>query len=273
MPLSASPRFARERAQPAAGRRVLLLCFSLVVHAAVVLGLGGLARPALRDTPSTTVELMFDERPSESASLAPPDPAVAAAAPLTEDAPPVPETAPAPPVADPTLAPQAASIPPPTLADTPAAPPPPVETRKALPHLAQKRPMPRPPASESPAPATAPTQLAAVSAAIAPPSAPAPAPALISADWQSTLASWIRARTRYPEEARRLGQQGGVVISLTVGRDGQVLLASLARHSGSEALDQSALDMFRATRVPAFPPEMPQAQVTISVPVRYRLEP
>ena len=63
-----------------------------------------------------------------------------------------------------------------------------------------------------------------------------------------------------------------MTVSFTVGHDGQVMEAHIAQRSGSDMLDQAALDMFHAARVPAFPSEMQQAQVTITVPVRYRLE-
>ena len=63
-----------------------------------------------------------------------------------------------------------------------------------------------------------------------------------------------------------------VVVSFTVARDGQVLDALLKQRSGSDTLDQTALTLFRAAHVPAFLAEMVQAQVTLSVPVRYRLD-
>lgn len=131
-------------------------------------------------------------------------------------------------------------------------------------------------ASETPLPAVASFSPAPVAAGLGTPVAMVAPPPVrtvsISNRWQAELASWIRSRTRYPEEAKQRGEQGAVLISFTVGRDGQVLDARLRQASGSETLDQAAMAMFRSARVPAFPPDMDAPQVTISVPVRYRLE-
>lgn len=161
-----------------------------------------------------------------------------------------------------------------------AAPVPPAEV--SLPAMAEARPAPKvePPrrmamAREVARPAVVRPSAAASVAAPTPvaPAAPVVRKASVSAVWQGELAGWIRARTRYPEEAKARGEQGAVVVSFTVGRDGQVLEATLRQRSGSDRLDQAALAMFRAARVPAFPADMDAPEVTISVPVRYRLEP
>lgn len=55
-------------------------------------------------------------------------------------------------------------------------------------------------------------------------------------------------------------------------RDGQVLEAQVARSSGSEMLDQAALAMFQGARAPAFPNEMPEPHITVTLSLRYRLE-
>lgn len=265
MPLTASAPFAIARAQPPERRRVLVLCVSLGLHATMLYGIGLLAQPALRDIASPAVEMMFDPHSIDVASAAPPDPAMSAPAPLMADTVPSPAEAAAPPPA----------VEPPRAA---------AENHPAQSHPAQRRPAARTQETEravrrqAPPPTRA-AELSAPPAAAAPAASPVaaapvhmPAPVIVSSEWQGALASWIRTRTRYPEEARRLGQQGAVTVSFTVGRDGQVLAARIAHRSGSDVLDQAALEVFRAARVPAFPAEMLQAQMTISVPVRYRLE-
>jgi periplasmic protein TonB len=72
--------------------------------------------------------------------------------------------------------------------------------------------------------------------------------------------------------ARRLGQEGAVAVRFTVDRDGRVLNVNLIRSSGSEVLDQAAQAMLHNVRLPPFPPEMLQAQQTVTVSIRYRLD-
>ena len=89
--------------------------------------------------------------------------------------------------------------------------------------------------------------------------------------WRGALAAWVQSRKRYPDEARRQGLEGQVVIRFTVGRDGAVLAADIVRGSGSAVLDEAARAMFVGGRAPPFPAGMAQAQLTTTVAVRYRL--
>lgn len=57
----------------------------------------------------------------------------------------------------------------------------------------------------------------------------------------------------------------------TVTRDGRVLDSVLERASGSDTLDRAALEMVRDARLPPFPDEMTQGQISVSVNIRYRL--
>ena len=50
----------------------------------------------------------------------------------------------------------------------------------------------------------------------------------------------------YPELARRLAQQGTVTLSLSIGPDGSVSDATLAQSSGSNQLDQAAIEWVRS---------------------------
>lgn len=45
----------------------------------------------------------------------------------------------------------------------------------------------------------------------------------------------------YPSAARRLGEEGSVVVHVEIGRDGRVLAATLAQSSGSPRLDAAAV--------------------------------
>ena len=299
MSLTAADRFGGEDGAAPSGRRMRLFGVSLGLHGLALLGMLTLGQHvAERHAPPEALELMFEAPAALEAAV------VTAAREVTPSAAPQPVTPPAPasasvapvqlaplpappPLSTAAVSPSMASLAEPAAAvSVPSAErgeiqrvePPPVEAHPApvVRRPAPVRPTARPVQERTlarPAPVEAP--LAALPAAVSAPVAAPPTPvrmASISTRWQGELAGWIRSRTRYPDDARQRGEQGAVLISFTVGRDGQVLDASLRQRSGSDALDQAALAMFRAARVPAFPPEMDAAQVTISVPVRYRLE-
>ena len=58
----------------------------------------------------------------------------------------------------------------------------------------------------------------------------------------------------------------------TVARDGEVTTVTVVRGSGSEVLDHAAEAILRNARLPAFTAEMTGSEVTVSVPIHYRLE-
>lgn len=94
--------------------------------------------------------------------------------------------------------------------------------------------------------------------------------AAVLPSYRQRLAAHLQRYKRYPAEARAAGQQGTATLVFTVGRGGQLLGASLARSSGNAALDAETLAMVRrAEPLPAFPPELTQASLRISVPVSF----
>jgi len=96
--------------------------------------------------------------------------------------------------------------------------------------------------------------------------------AAAGADWRGSLAAWLQSHRTYPEEARRMSQEGRAVVRFTAGRDGRVLEFALVSSSGSAALDEAAQAMFRGARLPAFPAGMAQDRITVTVPIRFTLE-
>ena len=107
------------------------------------------------------------------------------------------------------------------------------------------------------------------------PSAPiAPAmtaPAPIAADWQHELGGWLAAHKTYPDEARRRGEQGGVVVRFTVDRSGKVLDVKLVSSSFSPRLAVAAQAILRNASLPPFPATMPQERITVTMQIKYRL--
>ncbi|MFO1027621.1 MAG: energy transducer TonB [Acetobacteraceae bacterium] len=196
----------------------------------------------------------------EQAAAPPPEPVAEPAEPS-----PAPPDPPLPVLATPKPAPE-----PPTPVETapedlPRPPPPPPSRRIAAPR-------PKPAPAQTAPTATSPTTTDAPPAAPAASAPPGPPPS-IAVDWQGRLSAWLLAHRSYPEAARRRGEQGTVVVRFTVNQDGAVSSVLLVRGSGSTALDDAALSMLRGARVPPFPPSMPQPSVTVSVPIRYTLEP
>ncbi len=201
--------------------------------------------------------------------------------------------------------PPTATSPPPAPPEAPAATAAPVATRVStafataiaepetkLVHVVPRPtppPMPRPrqvalaahhpPASHPPAssalnapPASAP---AAASPAPPAPSAPATAHAATAsppADWLRAIAAWLAAHRTYPQQARREGEQGTVVLRLVIARDGTVRDATLLEGSGHADLDLASLAAVRAARLPPAPTADAPAELTLRVPIRYALE-
>jgi protein TonB len=90
--------------------------------------------------------------------------------------------------------------------------------------------------------------------------------------YAGVLSAHLQRYKQYPSGAKAAGEQGVAMLSFTVGRNGQLLGARLARSSGSAALDGETMAMIRrAQPLPSFPPEMTQASASFTVPVRFSL--
>jgi protein TonB len=196
-------------------------------------------------------------------------PAQSASPPPTAAPPPPPpvQTTPAPSVLTPLTSADSAA-PEEAPARTGQVPPPPVQAAQApRERTTTSHPLPR----REAAPREAPSPAAPAPPAAAPPSASAASAA--SASWQVALSAWLQAHKFYPERARRRGEQGTVVLRFTAERDGRVLHVALVEPSGSRILDNAALSMLRDAHIPPFPATMPQQQITLTLPVRYALQP
>ena len=188
---------------------------------------------------------------------------------------PPPSSAPAEEVQTPTPAPPAAVV-------EPEPEPVPAPVLKAAPLPPSKpvvRPRPRPqPSAPSPqvaeAPPLAASQPLALSAPAAPPavaSAPAARPAPDPA-YAATLLSWLGRYKEYPWAARRRGVQGQVVLRLAVARSGRVAATAIETSSGTDVLDEAALDMVhRAEPLPPLPASFPGDVAEFRVPISFAL--
>jgi protein TonB len=77
---------------------------------------------------------------------------------------------------------------------------------------------------------------------------------------------------RYPAEALRAKQQGTVLVTFVLARDGTVLDARIERGSGFPLLDQAALDMLHnASPVPALRASYTGDRARLDIPVDFAI--
>ncbi len=107
----------------------------------------------------------------------------------------------------------------------------------------------------------------------APKSLPAPpanhASSSTETTWEALLLAHLEKHRRYPAAARARREQGIAHVMFRMNRQGQLLSASIARSSGSAALDRAALDTLRrAQPLPPIPADKPDP-LELSVPVEF----
>ncbi|MEA2895986.1 MAG: periplasmic protein TonB [Bradyrhizobium sp.] len=127
------------------------------------------------------------------------------------------------------------------------------------------------PADAPPAPRTSAAPKAERQASLTSPSASsgASSPAAL-ASYNQLVAAHLQRFKQYPSGARAAGEQGTSRLRFTLGRSGQVLSSRLAGSSGYPALDNETVAMVRrAQPFPPIPPELKQASMSFSVPVRF----
>jgi protein TonB len=94
----------------------------------------------------------------------------------------------------------------------------------------------------------------------------------IEPSWQSSLVRQLQRYKRYPSEAQSRNEQGVVLLSFSLDRNGHVLAHRIARSSGFADLDNEVMAMIkRAEPLPPFPASMPQPQLDLTVPIRFSL--
>jgi protein TonB len=94
----------------------------------------------------------------------------------------------------------------------------------------------------------------------------------IDPSWQTLLFKQLQRFKSYPSGARARNEQGLVMLSFTVDRDGHVLSRQIVTGSGYADLDAEVLTMLEhAQPLPAFPASMTQPQQDFSVPIRFSL--
>ena len=218
--------------------RILGLGLVVALHAALIYALAaGLAHRVVDVVRHPVMTTIIEKAPQQE---------------VPQPQPPAPRFAPPEPILMPPPAVNVAKPPPP--------PPPKVETPKppppAAPRLETPLPTPPPPRRAAPtaitpvrpppAPAARPQPVTAPKPAVAPPPAPAAPKAAAPVRVAPRLDSAKSHEPEYPAAARRLGEQGSLLMEVLVDMDGRVLDTRLVKSSGFERLDRAALEGVKA---------------------------
>jgi protein TonB len=90
--------------------------------------------------------------------------------------------------------------------------------------------------------------------------------------WKRQVINILERNKRYPAAAQARGEPGVVELAFSLDRQGRVTASRITRGSGSAALDQAALGLLqRAQPFPPPPAELPGAQVSLTVPIRFNI--
>lgn len=90
--------------------------------------------------------------------------------------------------------------------------------------------------------------------------------------WHLVLIERLRDMKRYPMAARRLGQEGVVVVEARIALDGRLEGATVKRGSGFTLLDNDALRLMEIAAEAARAQLKPERPTRVEVPIAYRLE-
>lgn len=101
---------------------------------------------------------------------------------------------------------------------------------------------------------------------------PGPASSTSMPRWSARLLEQLEQSKRYPATAQSRREEGTTHIAFTLDRQGRLLSAYIQKSSGSQALDSEALAILsRAAPYPPPPSELAGEQLSLTVPIRFRL--
>ena len=84
----------------------------------------------------------------------------------------------------------------------------------------------------------------------------------------------LQRRIRYPEYAEVKGLSGRVILRFTIRSNGQIVNPEVVESTGHFLFGHDALQTLRRVgrRLPPFPPELRRSEITLEVPINYRIE-
>ncbi len=90
--------------------------------------------------------------------------------------------------------------------------------------------------------------------------------------YEMEVASRLNALKRYPEKAKRMRQQGRVMVRFKLARNGHVLAREIVEPSGHAALNEAALSLLSEVQgFKPFPEKTTHTSWVFTVPIEYRL--
>jgi protein TonB len=93
------------------------------------------------------------------------------------------------------------------------------------------------------------------------------------ADYLQALQVWLERHKVYPQNAIRRRQEGVVMLRFVMDREGRVIRHEISDSSGYRLLDLAVESLIeRAQPLPALPPQMAGAELTLVVPINFTLE-
>jgi protein TonB len=94
----------------------------------------------------------------------------------------------------------------------------------------------------------------------------------VEPSWRDRLVAHLQRYKRYPGGAQSRHEEGVVLLSFSMDRNGHVIARHVARSSGHSELDAEVMAMIqRAQPLPSFPPSMTQSRLDLTVPIRFSL--
>lgn len=92
------------------------------------------------------------------------------------------------------------------------------------------------------------------------------------ADYNALLLAWLEKHKKYPRRARKRGQEGVVMLYLSIGRNGDLLDFRIKESSGYRLLDKATLEMLkRAAPLPPVPAGIQVDRLEFVLPMQYFL--
>jgi protein TonB len=93
-----------------------------------------------------------------------------------------------------------------------------------------------------------------------------------SASYYRQLARALQKHKHYPSQARRLRQEGTVKVRFTIDRHGRIISQHIVASSGHTRLDREVEEMLRrASPLPAIPASLSRSQLTLTLPIVFKL--
>ena len=91
-------------------------------------------------------------------------------------------------------------------------------------------------------------------------------------NYAQSVHSILQTNKRYPDAARRAGEQGKVAVQFVLGKFGEILDFQIEASSGYPSLDREAVALLRRVKFPAIPVSLGENSVEFSVPLRFSLQ-